>query len=75
MSSTKIKKYLHKQIDELYDNILQEIYVILQSYSKEGTDLKLISEQIKELEKRKQKHLSGESKSYTWQEVMDRLKK
>lgn len=75
MSSAKIKEYLHKQIDELDDHILQEIYVMLQSYSKEGTDLKLSPEQIKELEKRKQKHLSGESKSYTWQEVMDRLKK
>jgi hypothetical protein len=75
MSSSKIKKYLHKQIDELDDHVLQEIYVMLQSYSKEGNDLKLSSEQIKELEKRKQNHLSGESKSYTWQEVMERLKK
>ncbi len=74
MSSTEIKEYLHKQIEVLDDRFLKAIYAMLQSYSKEMTDPKLSSGQKKELEKRRQRHLSGESKSYTWQEVKDRIR-
>ena len=73
MSTAEIKEYLHRQIEVLDDRFLKAIYAMLQSYSKENTDQKLTSGQKKELERRKLKHLSGESKSYTWQEVKDRL--
>ena len=74
MSSAEIKEYLHKQIEVLDDRFLKAIYAMLQSYSKENADQKLSSVQKKELEKRRQRHLSGESKSYTWQEVKDRIR-
>ena len=74
MSTAEIKEYLHRQIDELDERILKAIYAMLQSYAKDKTEVKLSSEQKKELEKRKQRHLSGESKSFTWQEVKDRIR-
>jgi hypothetical protein len=74
MSSAEIKEYLHKQIEVLDDRLLKAVYAMLQSYSKENNDLKLSSGQKKELEKRRQRHLSGESKSYTWKEVKDRIR-
>jgi len=74
MGSAEIKEYLHKQIEVLDDRFLKAIYAMLQSYSKESIDLKLSSGQKKELEKRRQRHLSGESKSYTWQEVKDNIR-
>ena len=74
MSSAEIKEYLHKQIEVLDDRFLKAIYAMLQSYSKENNDLKLSFGQKKELDKRRQRHLSGESKSYTWKEVKDRIR-
>ena len=74
MSSAEIKEYLHKQIEVLDDRFLKAVYAMIQSYSKENTDLKLSSGQKKELEKRRQRHLSSESKSYSWKEVQDRIK-
>jgi len=47
---------------------------MLQSYTKDRSEIKLSSEQKKELEKRKQQHLSGESKSIPWKEVKDHLR-
>jgi len=75
MNTTEIKDYLHKQIDELDDRLLNAIYAMLQSYTQEGKpDVTLSPEQIKELERRKQRHISGESKSYSWKEVKARIK-
>jgi hypothetical protein len=74
MSSAEIKEYLHQQIEVLDDRFLKAIFAMLQSYSKENIDQDLSSGQKKELEKRRQKHISGESKSYTWQEVKDRIR-
>lgn len=54
------------------DSILQEIKEILYS-EKHREKSQLTAEQKSELDKRMEKHLSGESKSYSWEEVKQKL--
>lgn len=50
--------------------ILKAIYAILEQ---EAVLPKLSQEQMDELDRREESYLSGEGKSYTWQEVQDRI--
>jgi len=50
--------------------ILKAIYTIIE---KEANLLKLSKEQMDELDRREESYLKGEGKSYTWDEVQERI--
>ncbi len=53
-------------------SILQEIKEVLRGEN-HGEENQLTPEQKSELDKRMKKHLSGESKSHSWEEVKQKL--
>lgn len=71
MSTIELKQEVHGFIEQADDIILKKIYALLKPNMEQ---VKLTDEQKKELQKRKVNHLSGESKSYTLQEVKQLLK-
>jgi len=69
MEPSSLKQKLHHYIDIADEKKLQAIYTILEDEI-EG-DYFYSQEEIKEFYDRRQKHLSGESKSYTVEEALN----
>ena len=69
-SNTLIKEKLHHYIDVANDEKLQAIYVLLEN----EIDWHYTSTDIEELVQRRQRHLNGESKSYTVEESLSLLR-
>ncbi|CAN5415014.1 hypothetical protein BH11BAC1_BH11BAC1_08470 [soil metagenome] len=68
MTTITLKKNLHKFIDEINDvDYLKSIYTILSDKFSDVT-FEYSDDMKKMLEERKQKHLRGEGKLYTWNE-------
>lgn len=74
MNTTKIKEELHQYINQADDRFLQLVYAMVQADKKEEQEL-LSQEEKEELERRMERHRTGQSKSYTWEEVKARLRK
>lgn len=75
LSVAEIKKHLYNAIEEIDDEaFLQAVYTIVSS-KMENVEYKLTSEQLQILEDRREKYIRGEGKSYTWDEVKDRIRK
>jgi acetolactate synthase small subunit len=71
MSSIELKQQVHGFIEQADNNVLEKIYAILKPTIDQ---VQLTDEQKEELHSRKEKHLKGESKSYSLQEVKKLLK-
>lgn len=69
MTSATLKKNITVAIANINDkSFLEAVFTIINTKMYEP-DYTLTIEQKKELDKRKEKHVKGESKSYTWKEV------
>lgn len=76
MTTTLIKKKLTKAINEIDDpGFLEALHIIVNSKKDEELAYQLSAGQKKELDTRKARHKSGQSKSYTWTEVKKSLLK
>ena len=74
MTTTAIRKNLHKYVDSIDDSFARVMHAMVQEYiSSYQCNTALTANQEKELSKRIQRHKKGESKSFTWQEVRDSL--
>lgn len=71
MEILNIKERLHTYIDSADDYELRRIEEIINS---EESEFSIPENFYQELEKRRERHLNGESKSYTWEEVQVRAK-
>lgn len=71
-STLIIKKKIHEFIENADDRILRIFSAIIAT--EEETIPSLPKNFYKELEKRREKHLNGESKSYSWEEVKSRAR-
>jgi putative addiction module component (TIGR02574 family) len=71
MKSTELKQELHGYIEQADDEILRAIKTLVKPSI---ANIKLTKEQKVELEKRKKAHLSGKSKSYTWEQTEKMIK-
>jgi hypothetical protein len=76
MSVAEIKKHLYKAIEEIDDEaFLQAVYTIVSSKMEHGVAYELTDDQLQILEDRREKYMKGEGKSYSWDEVKDRIRK
>lgn len=73
MDTIKIKDELHQYINQADDRFIWLVYAMVQV---DKNEQELLSQQeIEELERRLERHKSGQSTSYTWDEVKNRLNK
>ena len=76
MTTTLIKKELTKAINEIDDSdFLKALHTIVNSKKEEEAIHQLSPAQQKELDRRRVRHKSGQSKSYSWAEVKKLLLK
>ena len=69
MTTTSIKKEIHKAVDSIDDGtFLKAVYTILWKKIK-ADPFELTPTHKAMLDSREQKHSNGESKSYTWNET------
>lgn len=72
MQATKIRKKLHRYVDESDEKLLKLMYVIAKENNEEDDfEYEFTDEEIKVFEQRKLKRINGESKTYSWKEAKD----
>jgi len=72
MEPANIRQRLHQFIDKGDDKLLKLMYAVAKEYTGEDDfEYEFSDEEIKILEDRRAKRLSGESKTYSWQEAKD----
>jgi hypothetical protein len=69
MSTEEIRQKLHEFIEAIEDKKAEAIYTLLEDQIDIVQDFELSDEQFEILEKEREKHLNGTSKSYTWEEA------
>ena len=73
MTTSALRKNLHKFIDEINDeDYLKSIYTILSDKFSEP-DIEYNADLKKLLDERKEKHQRGEGKTYTWPEMKKKI--
>jgi len=73
MSTAEIRSEIHEIIDRLDESFLKVVYSMLDAYEQEQKDsgYVLSAEDVRELNRRRSRHINGESKSFSWSEVKD----
>ncbi len=64
-----IKERLHQYIDKGDEKLLNLMYAVAREYNDEEDVYALSKEEIKELDERRKKRLSGNSKMYDWEQA------
>jgi len=75
MAPNAIRKKLITYLADADDKKVKAIYALFEEEINQESSFKLSDEHLKIIEERRAKHLSGKSKSYTWQEVHDSIRK
>ena len=75
MTTATVKKELHKAIENIDDtSFLKAVFKIVNEKSK-AIDYELSDEQWQEIERRRELHKTGKSKSFSWLEAKTILAK
>lgn len=71
MSTIELRENIHRFVDSADDRILKIIHAIVQA---EKNEEPVVPDWLyAELDKRRERHLNGESKSSSWNEVKERI--
>jgi hypothetical protein len=73
MTTTTIREKLHHYIDNSDEKLLKLMFALAKEYNEDDDDFEyeFTAEDIKVFDERRAKRLSGESKTYNWQEAKD----
>lgn len=72
MEVGNIRQKLHQYIDKGDEKLLKLMYAVAKEYNEDDDfEYEFSDEDIKQFEERRTKRLSGESKTYNWQEAKD----
>ena len=70
MEVANIRQKLHQYIDKGDEKLLKLMYAIAKEYTEDDDfEYEFTDEEIKQFEERRAKRLSGESKTYSWQDA------
>ena len=69
MTTTLIRKKLISYLENADEKKVKAIYTIFEDDINDENSFTLSEEQVKFLDNEKQNHLSGKSKSYTWEDA------
>ncbi|WP_315814170.1 hypothetical protein [Paraflavitalea speifideaquila] len=70
MEVTNIRQKLHQYVDKGDEKLLKLLYAIAKEYTDDDDfEYEFTDEEIKLFEERRAKRLSGESKTYSWEDA------
>lgn len=73
MSTAELREKIHRFVDVADDRILKIMNAIIQTEIEESKSSFVPDWFYEELDKRRERHLKGESKSSSWEEVKERI--
>ncbi len=71
MKTIEKRDYIHSNLHRLHETDIEEMFAIIRSLLNESASLSVVQEE--ELAYRTKKHKSGQSKSYSWEQVKENL--
>lgn len=72
MEVANIRQKLHQYIDKADEKLVKLMYAVAKEYKDEDDfEYEFTDEEIRLFEERRAKRLSGESKTYNWQEAKE----
>ena len=72
MDTATIRQKLHQYVEQGDEKLLKLMYAIAKQYNEEDDfEYEFSEEDVRIFEQRRQKRLSGESKTYNWEEAKD----
>ena len=72
MQTLSIRQKLHQYIDNSDEKLLKMMFAMAKEYNEDDDfEYEFTTEDIKIFDERRKKRLSGESKTYSWQETKD----
>lgn len=69
MATTDLRNTVKAYVNAADIRLLKLIKALAESYQNDEQELMLSEEQYQMIDKRRERHLKGESKSFTWEEV------
>ena len=69
MATVDLRNTVREYINAADTRLLKMIKALAESYQNDEQELTLSEEQYKMIDKRREAHLKGESKSFTWEQV------
>ena len=74
MTPANIREKVEEYIDKRDEKLLKLMYAVAKEYNEEDDfEYEFSDEEIKLFEERRAKRLSGESKTYSWEEAKDMI--
>ena len=72
MQTISIRQRLHQYIDKSDDKLLKLMYALIREYNEEGDlEYEFTAEEIQLFDERREKRLTGESKTYSWEDAKE----
>lgn len=71
MTSTDLRNTVNEYINIADVRLLKMIKALVESYEQDEQEVTLSKEQYQMMDKRREAHLKGESKSFTWDQVKE----
>ena len=71
MTSTDLRNTVKEYINSADVRLLKMIKALVESYEQDEQEVTLSKEQYQMMDKRREAHLKGESKSFTWNQVKE----
>ena len=75
MATINLRNKVKEYVDTADVRLLKMIKALAESYQNDEQELTLSKEQYQIIDKRREAHLKGESKSLTWEEVKQNARK
>ena len=75
MTTTVMREQLIAYLAQADDNKIKGLYSLLEENIAEHTSVDLTKEQVDFLDTERKLHMSGESRSYSWQEAKNMIRK
>ncbi|HEX9826578.1 MAG TPA: addiction module protein [Flavobacteriaceae bacterium] len=69
MTTLDLRNTVKEYVNRADVRLLKLIKALAESYQNDEQELRLSDEQYQMIDKRKEAHLKGESKSFTWEQV------
>ena len=72
MQTTQIRQKLHQYIDDSDEKLLKLLFAVAKEHNDDDDfEYEFTAEDIKEFDSRREKRLSGETRTYSWEEAKD----
>ncbi|MHA6281252.1 addiction module protein [Salinimicrobium sp. CAU 1759] len=75
MNSTELKNKVQEYVDTADVKLLRMIKALVETYQSEEQEFSLSEEQYQMIDKRREAHSNGFSKSLSWEEVKEKARK